>query len=134
VAWLATTLQQLQTHDLANIDWEHLIEEVEDLGREQRRQVESYLIQLLKHLLLYQYWEAQKTYCANSWADEIDIFHIELEILLRSRTLHNYACNILAATYQKAERLAKRKSGLTNFPDRCPYSMAQVLDFDGWPE
>ena len=53
VEWLDLTLTQLQNHDLEDLDWTHLIEEVEALGSEQRHKVESYLQKLLIHLLLY---------------------------------------------------------------------------------
>ncbi|MFN7522163.1 MAG: DUF29 family protein, partial [Aphanizomenon sp.] len=58
--WLDITLSQLQNRDLENIDWEHLIEEITALGNEQRRKVESYLLRLLIHLLLYNYWKLEK--------------------------------------------------------------------------
>lgn len=53
--WLKTTLSQLQKKDLADLDWEHLIEEIESLENEQKHKVESYLRQLLIHLLLISY-------------------------------------------------------------------------------
>jgi hypothetical protein len=58
--WIELTLKQLQSQDLENLDWANLIEEIEDLGREQKNKLESYLRQLIKHLLLYQYWESEK--------------------------------------------------------------------------
>ena len=133
VEWLDITLQQLQNRDIKHLDWINLIEEVEALGSEQRHKVESYLIQLLKHLLLYQYWESEKLYCAKGWKDEIDVFRIELAILLRSKTLSNYAFSILETAYQRARRSAKTKSDLNIFPVNCPYSMEQVLDSDWFP-
>ena len=69
VEWLDVTLEQLQNRDLKYLDWTNLMEEVEALGSEQRHKVESYLIQLLKHLLLYQYWESEKLYCAKDWLE-----------------------------------------------------------------
>ena len=51
--WIETTLKQLENQDIDNLDWQHLTEEIEALGIEQRRKVESYLKQLLIHLLLY---------------------------------------------------------------------------------
>jgi len=62
--WLEITINQLKQRNLVKLDWHNLIEELEDLGREQKHKVESYLRQLLKHLLLYQYWESQKLYSA----------------------------------------------------------------------
>jgi hypothetical protein len=133
VEWLDVTLEQLQNRDLKHLDWTNLIEEVEALGSEQRHKVESYLIQLLKHLLLYQYWESEKLYCAKGWKDEIDIFRIELAILLRSKTLSNYTLSILENSYQRARCSAKTKSDLNIFPVTCPYSMEQILDPDWFP-
>jgi hypothetical protein len=133
VEWLDVTLQQLQNRDIKHLDWTNLIEEVEALGSEQRHKVESYLRQLLKHLLLYQYWESEKLYCAKDWLEEIDNFRNELEILLRSKTLSNYAFSILETSYQRARRSAKTKSDLNIFPATCPYSMEQILDPDWFP-
>ena len=65
------------------------MEEVEDLGRAQKNKLESYLRQLLKHLLLYQYWESERDYCEQGWIEEIDNFRAELEILVRSKTFKN---------------------------------------------
>ena len=88
--WLSITIEQLQTAQFEQIDREHLLEELEDLGKEQRRKVDSYLRQLLIHLLLYAYWEEEKDYCAKGWETEIDNFRFELELLLKSKVLYNY--------------------------------------------
>jgi hypothetical protein len=109
------------------------MEEVESLGCEQRHKVESYLIQLLKYFLLYQYWESEKLYCAKNWLEEIDNSRNELEILLRSKTLSNHAFSILETAYQRARRSSKTKSDLNIFPVNCPYSMEQILDPDWFP-
>jgi hypothetical protein len=58
--WLDITRNQLQNRDLENIDWEHLIEEITSLGNEQRHKVESYLLRLLIHLLICDYWKSEK--------------------------------------------------------------------------
>ena len=131
--WVLDTVKQLQNREFSNLDLENLIEEVADLGREQRHKVESYLRQLLKHLLLYQFWEAERSYCQDGWADEIGNFRAELEILLRSQTLYNYCHSILALTYQKARKLAQKKTKLEVFPEHCPYSLEKILDEDWLP-
>jgi hypothetical protein len=133
VEWLDVTLEQLQNRDLKHLDWTNLIEEVEALGSEQRHKVESYLIQLLKHLLLYQYWESEKFYCAREWLEEIDNLRNEIEILLRSKTLYNHLVSILETSYQRARRSAKIKSDLNIFPLTCSYSMEQILAPDWFP-
>ena len=133
VEWLDVTIEQLQNRDLKHLDWTNLMEEVEALGSEQRHKAESYLIQLLKHLLLYQYWESEKLYCAKDWLEEIDNSRNKLEILLRSKTLYNHLVFILETSYQRARRSSKTKSDLNIFPVNCPYSMEQILDPDWFP-
>ncbi len=132
--WLDRTAWQLRDRDLDNLDWQHLIEEIEDLGRAQKNAVESYLRQLLKHLLLYQYWTIQREYCGDGWLDEIDNFRNELEILLRSKTLYNYTVFIFEETYQKARNSAIKKSKLDTFPKECPYTIEQILDLEYFPD
>ena len=133
VNWLEITIKQLRSQDIKNIDWGNLIDEIEDLGREQRNKVESFLRQLLKHLFLYKYWEAEKTRCANGWIDEIDNFRAELEILLRSKTFYNYLDSILESTYYKAKRSATLKSNLKDSPELCSYSLEEILNFEWLP-
>ncbi|MFN7523687.1 MAG: DUF29 domain-containing protein, partial [Aphanizomenon sp.] len=86
--WIETTLKQLENRDIDNLDWQHLSEEIEALGIEQRRKVESYLKQLLIHLLLCCYWETEKETCQRGWQIEISNFRDELEFSFRSKTLY----------------------------------------------
>jgi hypothetical protein len=133
--WLDITLNQLQNRDLENVDWEHLIEEITALGNEQRRKVESYLRQLIKHLLLYQYWESEKSYCAKGWIEEIDNFRSELDLLLESKVLYNHCAKILDKIYIKARNNAIRKSELSPaiFPETCLYSLTEILNPEWLP-
>jgi len=53
--WIQQTAQLLREHRWQEIDLENLIEEVEDLGKSERRAITSQLIRLLLHLLKWQY-------------------------------------------------------------------------------
>ncbi|MFM7440096.1 MAG: DUF29 domain-containing protein, partial [Snowella sp.] len=141
--WLETICQELQQiverqdiTSLPHLDWEHLIEEIEALGIEQRRKVVSYLKQLLIHLLLYQYWESERAYCANGWKLEIGNFRDELELLLDSKTLKNYLVQQLDSVYDRARKRAIDKTGLppNTFPNQCPFTIEEVLHSDFLPE
>jgi hypothetical protein len=133
--WLEITLNQLETHNLENVDWEHLTEEIAALGNEQKHKVESYLRQLIKHLLIYKYWESEKSYCAKGWIEEIDNSRSELDLLLESKVLYNHAIKILDKIYLKARNNAIRKSQLSAaiFPESCPYSLTEILDPEWLP-
>ncbi|MHC5936024.1 DUF29 domain-containing protein [Nostoc sp.] len=134
--WVETTLEQLENKDIENLDWRHLAEEIEALGIEQRRKVESYLKQLLIHLLLYRYWETQKPDCQRGWQIEITNFRDELEFSFRSKTLYNYSLNCLDAVYIKARRQAIQKTGLRPeiFPEKCPFTPEDIFNSEYFPE
>jgi len=134
--WLEITLEQIKTHNLENIDWEHLTEEIVALGNEQKHKVESYLRQLIKHLLLYQFWESEKTYCAKGWIEEIDNFRSELDLLLESKVLYNHTTKILDKVYLKAKNNAIRKSQLSadTFPATCPYLLDEIFNLEWLPQ
>jgi hypothetical protein len=135
LAWLEETAKQLRQRRTDVLDWEHLEEEIEALGNEQRHKVDSYLLKLLIHLLLYQYWPEERERCARGWQDEIGNFRVELELLLESKTLYNYFLTRIAVIYPKAVKRVRQKSQLPAaiFAESCPYSPEQILDSDFLP-
>jgi hypothetical protein len=134
-AWLEETAKQLRQRQTDVLDWEHLREEIEALGNEQRHKVDSYLLKLLIHLLLYQYWPGERERCVKGWQDEIGNFRVELELLLESKTLYNYFLTRIAVIYPKAVKRVRQKSQLLAaiFAESCPYSPEQILDSDFFP-
>ncbi|ARI81735.1 DUF29 domain-containing protein [Microcystis sp. LEGE 00066] len=134
-AWLEETAKQLRQRQTDVLDWEHLGEEIEALGNEQRHKVDSYLLKLLIHLLLYQYWPEERERCARGWQDEIGNFRVELELLLESKTLYNHFLTRIAVIYPKAVKRVRQKSQLPAaiFAESCPYSPEQILDSDFLP-
>ena len=66
--WIETTVEKLQSHDYANVDWENLIEEIADMGRSERRSLKSNLIVILVHLLK---WQFQPEKRSGSWEGSI---------------------------------------------------------------
>ena len=49
--WIQKTIEHLQKSEFEQLDREHLIEELEDLGRSEKRSLESNLMILMAHLL-----------------------------------------------------------------------------------
>ena len=58
--WVNETVQQLRERQFDGIDWDNLIEEIEDMGKSQKRALESFLTRLVEHLLKLSYWEPEK--------------------------------------------------------------------------
>ncbi|MGF1478736.1 MAG: DUF29 domain-containing protein [Cyanophyceae cyanobacterium] len=134
--WLQQTFKQLQERNAENLDWENLAEEIEGLSRSERNKVNSYLYRLLIHLLCYQYWYTEQPWSGKGWQVEIRNFRFELEQLLESKTLSNYYLETIEKTYGKARQAVIEKSSLPEvvFPESCPYTSKQILDFDYLPD
>jgi len=131
--WLAQTLKLLKEKRLENLDLEHLIEELEAVGRRDKLTVESFLEQIIRHLLLLQYWEDQYEHNANHWQAEIISFKIQLNEYL-SQNLRNHLQENQAKVYQKALKYVNRKTGMKiHFPEDCPYNLEQLLNQDWLP-
>ncbi len=76
--WVLDTVKKLKNRDLEFLDWDNLIEEVEDLSRRDKRKIESLLVRLFEHLLKLKYWEAEKEINKGHWEAEIANFRRQI--------------------------------------------------------
>ncbi|AFY32386.1 DUF29 domain-containing protein [Calothrix sp. PCC 7507] len=132
--WIDKTAKLLREHRWQEIDLEHLIAEVEDLGKSERRAIISQLIRLLLHLLKWQYQPQRRS---DSWLDSITDARTQIELAIQdSPSLKSYPIEQLKESYQKARRQAAKQTGMiiSVFPEGCPYSLELVLDEDWLPE
>ena len=53
--WIDDTVNKLKASDYLQIDWENLIEEIESLGRSEKRELENRLTTLFEHALKRHY-------------------------------------------------------------------------------
>ena len=58
--WLKETVKQLQERNFEQVDWDNLIEEIESIGKSDRRALMSLLTRLIEHLLKLAYWQEEK--------------------------------------------------------------------------
>ena len=126
--WIETTVEKLQRRDYTNVDWENLIEEIEDMGRSERRSLESNLIIVLLHLLKWQY---QPDHRSGSWESSIIEHRRRIKKALKeSPSLKPYLEKIFAESYAEALKQAKAETGLSleTFPLQSPYELAAVID------
>lgn len=125
--WLEETIKCLKNRQLADVDYENLIEELEDLANNEKRRVRSLLEQIIRHLLLYQYWDLEKPRNANHWSAEIISFRNQLNEDL-SANLRNHLEDNFSIIYSNALDYVKAKTKLNNLPKLCPYTLEQILD------
>jgi hypothetical protein len=132
--WIEQTAQLLHEHRWQEVDLEHLIEEVEGLGKSERRSIASQLTRLLLHLLKWQYQPPRRS---DSWLDSITDSRTQIELVIQdSPSLKSYPIEQLEESYQRARRQAAKQTDMliSTFPEECPYSLELVLDEDWLPE
>ncbi|NET60224.1 MAG: DUF29 domain-containing protein [Symploca sp. SIO2E6] len=131
--WLAQTIKLIKGKKLGDLDLEHLIEELEAVSRRDKFTVESLLEQIIRHLLLLQYWQEEYEYNANHWQAEIMSFRTQLGDYL-TQNLRNHLQKNQAKVYQKALKYVKKKTGMMiYFPEDNPYTLEQLLSQDWLP-
>lgn len=128
--WLEETIKILNSHQLERLDYDRLIEELEALGRNEKNAVESFLEEIIRHLLLYEYWQTEFAQNANHWEAEIVNLRTQLKRRLTTN-LRNHLEAELLSIYQDAVRFVKAKTKLDYFPAECPYILDELLD-ENW--
>jgi len=118
--WIKETVDQLKARETQHLDWEHLIEEIEELGKRQRKAVRSYLVRLLEHLLKRCYVVSPE--CYRGWEIEIRNFRRELKYELKeSPSLKQFILDIFSDSYKDARQAMQEDYPHVTFPEVCPF-------------
>jgi len=138
-AWAMSQAEGLrrlaETRPNADLDFPHLIEEVEDLARAEHNAVRSRLRRVIEHLLKLEYSRATEP--RPGWHDSIDDARDELEDRL-TPTIREEIESRLDQLYERARR--KAEGGLRRYgeadaaallPTICPYALDDLLRH-GW--
>jgi hypothetical protein len=119
---------------LAEIDIEHVMEEVERMGASERRELYNRLKILLAHLLK---WRCQPERRGNSWRLTIIEQRDQLDYLLKqSPSLKPVMTTAFVEAYPKARQRAALETGLgeSMIPADNPFTLEQTLNSDYWPD
>jgi len=128
--WLAEMIELLKKRQFEHLDLENLIGELTDLGSEKKNAVVSLLEQVIRHLLLLEYWTIERENNQAHWESEIVSFRTQLRRRMTTN-LRNHLINELPSIYQDAVIYVKTKTRFkVNFPEVCPYSLDQLLDIN----
>ncbi len=132
--WLKKTVNALQEGRLSELDIENLAEEINDMAKNQQRAVKSNLTVILWHLLKYKYQSKKRN---NSWRLTLFEHRDRLaEAFLESPSLKPLFQEIFEECYQKARKKAAIETELSinTFPEECPSTQEEVLDFEYLPD
>jgi hypothetical protein len=132
-AWALRTARLVREGRFAELEAEHLAEELESMGKSERRALESRLTVLLAHLLKWAYQPQRRS---KSWERTLTEQRKQVARLLAdSPSLAPRLPDLLPDAYDSARRWAADETGMDerDFPDGCPWQVDQALDREYFP-
>jgi hypothetical protein len=132
-AWANEQAQLLRAGRLSEADIEHIAEEIESMGKTEKRELVSRLTILLLHLLK---WQFQPSRRGASWQATIRIQRRDLAVLMVDNpSLKSVMSQAVEQAYGNATIEAEAETGLLEsaFPTPCPWSFEQMMSPDFWP-
>lgn len=133
-AWTAEQAALLRGGHLAEADVAHIVEEIESMGRTERRELVNRLTVLLLHLLKWRYQPSRR---GHSWRLSVKEQRLRLAAHLEDNpSLRSVLDASVVRAYRLAVIEAERETGLSDatFPGVCPFTVAQMMDEAFWPE
>lgn len=127
-AWAQEQATLLKEKRFAELDIDNLIEELESMGRSDKRELRSRVIFLLTHLLE---WHFQRNKRSPSWEDTIAEQREQIQWLFdESPSLRSPLSALVLQAYPAARRKAAAETTLpkSSFPETCPWSVEEILE------
>ena len=135
--WIQQTVRAIREGRLKDVDWGNVAEELEDMGKSERRALRSQLARLLAHLLKWCYQPERRRSSEHSWRATIEHARDSVDELVEENpSLKPQLKELLQAAYRDAlaEVVGQTNLPKKRFPPASPWSVEQVLDQDFWPE
>jgi hypothetical protein len=132
--WTLEQADLIKNKRLDEIDFDHLLEEVESMGESERRRLVSRLVVLMVHFLK---WKYQPDRRCKSW--ELTLKEQRRRIpkhLKANPSLKLLLPDVMGDAYEDALFMAEAETGLDQcfFPVDLPWTFEQMLDPEFWPE
>ena len=131
--WSRVQATLLRQGRLTEADAANIAEELESMGRSDRRALESHLNNVILHLLKWRYRPQRR---GASWAVSINNGRHSIARLLKdSPSLKLQVAMLVQEEYPLARRNAVVETGLppATLPEQCPFTDDQILS-DYWPD
>ena len=134
IAWANEPAALLRAGQLAEIDAAHIAEEIEDVGKSERRELASRMAVLLAHLLK---WQFQPERRGSSWQRTIK--EQRRAIAAHLRETPSLTTSLVDANWSEgvwADAIAKAidETGLDTFPEDCPWTIEEALSPHFYPD
>jgi hypothetical protein len=134
IAWSREQARLLREGQWAQLDIEHIADEIEDVGKSESREIASRMAIIIGHLLK---WVFQPQRRGASW--EITIKTQRNLIRRRLKRMPSLKGELADHDWQDeawadGRDLANKEAGLALAIESCPWTMQQLLDDDFWPD
>jgi hypothetical protein len=133
-AWTREQGALLRAGRTSEADLVNIAEEIESMGKREKRELVSRLTVLLLHLAK---WRFQPGLRSRSWRLSVEAQRLDVtELLAENPSFQPWLDQALAAAWRRAVLEAQRETGLdaAAFPSHCPWTASQALDDAFWPE
>jgi hypothetical protein len=133
-AWANEQAALLRAGKLGEADLAHIAEEIESMGKTEKRELVSRLTVLLLHLLK---WRYQPEFRSTSWRLSVEEQRIQVASQLADNpSLKSLLSTAVAESYRLAVIGARRETGLSGdtFPAACPWSFDEMMNDEFWPD
>ena len=143
--WRETIIKKIKQQDFNDIDWEHLLLELEDMGKSEKRSFVSNLTILISHLLKLTVQADAPEMMKGSWYSSVTEHRFRVKKDLEENpSFKNYLHEVIFIAYADARKLAikesknaklgVRKPEETEYPLDFPFTIEQLLDEDFYGE
>jgi hypothetical protein len=132
LSWADQQAALLRSGRFDLLDAAHIADEIEDVGKSEKRELASRTAILLAHLLK---WQAQAAYRGNSWERTIRAQRTAIRLHLEEvPSLKAVMCDPrwLGVVWADAVGKAAQETGLGDFPDDCPWAITTEVLAEGW--
>ncbi|MBD1217055.1 MAG: DUF29 domain-containing protein [Aphanizomenon flos-aquae Clear-A1] len=139
--WRETLITQIKEKHFNDIDWEHLLLELDDMGKSEKRSFLSNLTILIAHLLKLTVQSDAPEMMKVSWYSSVTEHRFRIKKDLQENpSFKNYLHEVILVAYADAKKLAikesknaklgVRKPNELEYPLDLPFTLEQLLDED----
>jgi hypothetical protein len=133
-AWAIHNAQLLRKRKLSEIDIENIAEEIESMGKSEKRELMNRLIVLIAHLLK---WKLQPVRRSKSWKLTIKNQRVELsDLLAESPSLKQELEEKFKHAYVRGIGMAAEQTGIDEkmFPKKPPFTLKECFKVSYLPD
>ena len=134
ILWSEEQARLLRARRFSELDLEHLADEIEDVGKSEKRELANRMAVLVAHLLK---WRSQPESRSKSWGATIAVQRKRIALALKETPSLRAAMRIRdwqEGVWLDAVVQAQKETGIEALPEACPWTMDQAVDADFWPK